>query len=260
MKDMLNKIILGDCLDVMKNIEDKSVDMILCDLPYGTTACKWDTIIPFDKLWEQYHRIIKSNGAIVLTASQPFTSKLAMSNIDNFKYCWFWIKNRVTGFANAKKQPLRNVEEILIFYKTAPKYNPQGLLKIDKLCKNRKSSGGETLRGNIEESSSKGRLRTAGAEYIQEFTGFPRQAITDIAEEKKVHPTQKPIALMEYLIKTYTKENEIVLDNCIGSGTTAIAAIRTGRKFIGIEKDPEYHRLACERVEKEQQNLFNTLQ
>ena len=172
-----------------------------------------------------------------------------MSNIDNFRYCWFWIKNRVTGFANAKKQPLRNVEEVLVFYKTAPKYNPQGILKINKLCKNGKTVGGETLRGSIEESSFKGSLRTEGEEYIQEYTGYPKQTINNVAEEKKVHPTQKPVALFEYLIKTYTNENETVLDNCMGSGTTAIACMNTKRNFIGFELDKTYFDLANKRIE-----------
>jgi site-specific DNA-methyltransferase (adenine-specific) len=168
-----NKIYNMDCLEGMKLIDDKSIDMILCDLPYGTTSCSWDTIIPFKPLWTQYERIIKDNGAIVLTASQPFTSALAMSNIKMFKYQWYWIKNRITGFANAKKQPLRNIEDVLVFYKKLPTYNPQGLQRINKVCKNGKSVGGESLRKDIEESAGKGKLRTEGSEYVQEFTGYP---------------------------------------------------------------------------------------
>ena len=202
----MSTIIQGDCLIEMQNISDKSIDMILCDLPYGTTACKWDTIIPFEPLWAQYKRIIKDNGAIVLTASQPFTSALVMSNVKMFKYCWYWNKNRVTGFANAKKQPLRNVEDILVFYKNLPAYYPQGIAKINKVCKNGKSVGGESLRANIEESANKGSLRTEGKTYIQEFTGYPRQTLSNIPEETKLHPTQKPVALLEYLIRTYTNE------------------------------------------------------
>jgi site-specific DNA-methyltransferase (adenine-specific) len=232
----------------MKLINDKSIDMILCDLPYGTTACKWDTIIPFEPLWNQYERIIKDNGAIVLTASQPFTSALVMSNIKLFKYEWYWVKNRITGFANAKRQPLRNIEDILVFYKNPPIYNPQGLIKINKTCKNGKSVGGESLRTDIEKSANKGSLRTEGKEYVQEFTGYPKQTLINIPEEKKVHPTQKPITLFEYLIKTYTNENDLVLDNCIGSGTTAIACINTKRNFIGIELDTTYCGLANQRI------------
>ena len=245
-----NKIYNMDCLEGMKLIDDKSIDMILCDLPYGTTSCSWDTIIPFKPLWTQYERIIKDNGAIVLTASQPFTSALAMSNIKMFKYQWYWIKNRITGFANAKKQPLRNIEDVLVFYKKLPTYNPQGLQRINKVCKNGKSVGGESLRKDIEESAGKGKLRTEGSEYVQEFTGYPKQTLTDIPEEKKIHPTQKPVALFEYLVKTYTNEGELILDNCMGSGTTAIACINTNRNYIGFELDKTYYDIANERIKK----------
>jgi site-specific DNA-methyltransferase (adenine-specific) len=246
----LNRIYQMDCLEGMKLIPDKSIDMILCDLPYGTTSCKWDTIIPFEPLWKQYERIIKDNGVITLTASQPFTSALAMSNIKIFRYQWYWIKNRITGFANAKKQPLRNIEDILVFYKKLPTYNPQGLQRINKKCKNGKSVGGETLRADIKESAGKGKLRTEGSEYIQEFTGYPKQTLTDIPEEKKIHPTQKPVALFEYLIKTYTNEGNIILDNCIGSGTTAVACTLNNRKWIGFETDSKYIELANKRLEQ----------
>jgi site-specific DNA-methyltransferase (adenine-specific) len=241
MKDFINKVIQGDCLEVMKDIPDKSIDMILCDLPYGTTACKWDTIIPFEPLWEQYKRIIKDNGSIVLTASQPFTSALVMSNIKMFKYEWVWVKNRITGFANAKKQPLRNYEDVLVFSKAKTNYYPQGLTRINKINKNGKSVGGETLRNSIADSANKGSLRTAGKEYIQEFTGYPKQTLFNVIEDKtKLHPTQKPVALFEYLIKTYTNEGDLVLDNCAGSGTTGVACKNTGRNYILIEKEPEY--------------------
>ena len=246
----LNEIIHGDCLEVMRQFPDKSIDMILCDLPYGATACKWDTVIPFEPLWEQYERIIKDNGAIVLTASQPFTSALVMSNPKMFRYQWYWIKNRPTGFANAKKQPLRNVEDIVVFYKKIPTYNPQGLIEINRTKRNSKSVGGETLRSNIKDSSGKGSLRTSGRSYVQKYTNYLRQALYINSESKTVHPTQKPVALFEYLIKTYTNEGEIVLDNCIGSGTTAIACINTGRNFIGIEIEEKYVKIARERVEK----------
>ena len=246
----LNKIYNEECIEGMKRIPDKSVDMILCDLPYGTTACKWDTIIPLEELWEQYERVIKDNGAIVLTATQPFTSTLVMSNIKKFKYQWYWKKNKVTGFANAKKQPLRNVEDIVVFYKKLPNYTPQGIVRVDKKKRNGKSVGGETLRKSIEESSGNGMLRTEGHEYVQHFTNYPRQFLEIKCESKTIHPTQKPVALFEYLIKTYTSEGETVLDNCMGSGTTAIAAINTNRNYIGFELDEEYYNLANERISK----------
>jgi len=245
----LNSVNQGDCLELMKFIPDKSIDAIISDPPYGTTACKWDTIIPFEPLWEQYKRIIKDNGAIVLTASQPFTSALVMSNIKMFKYEWIWIKNRITGFANAKKQPLRNYEDILVFSKERTNYFPQDLVRIDKKCKNGKSVGGESLRTNIDDSKNKGSLRTEGKEYIQEFTGYPKQTLTNIKEDtNKLHPTQKPVALFEYFIKTYTNEGDLVLDNCMGSGTTGVACKNINRNFIGIELDPEYFKIAEKRI------------
>ncbi len=223
-------------------------------MPYGTTACKWDTIIPFEPLWEQYERVIKENGAIVLTASQPFTSALVMSNPKMFRYQWYWIKNKVTGFANAKKQPLRNVEDVVVFYKKTPTYNPQGLIEINKTKRNGKSVGGETLRGNIEDSSGRGSLRTSGYSYVQKYTNYPRQALYINSESKTVHPTQKPVALFEYLIKTYTNEGDTVLDNCMGSGTTAIACINTNRNYMGFEWSPiephdEYYKIAVKRID-----------
>ena len=247
---MVDYIQQGDCLELMKNIPDKSIDMILCDLPYGTTACKWDSIIPFDKLWEQYERIIKDNGAIILTASQPFTSALTMSNPKMFRYQWYWNKNKVTGFANAKKQPLRNVEDVVVFYKKSPTYNPQGLIEINKTKRNSKSAGGETLRRNIEDSSGKGSLRTSGHSYVQKYTNYPRQALYINSESKTVHPTQNPVALLEYLIKTYKNEGELVLDNCMGSGSTCVAAINTNRHYIGFELEPHYFEIAQKRIEE----------
>ncbi len=257
----LNRIYNEDCLEGMKRIPDKSIDMILCDLPYGITACEWDTVIPFEPLWEQYERVIKDNGAIVLTASQPFTSALVMSNPKMFRYQWYWIKNRPTGFTNAKKQPLRNVEDIVVFYKKIPTYNPQGLIEINRTERNSKSVGGETLRSNIKDSSGKGSLRTSGRSYVQKYTNYPRQVLYINSESKIVHPTQKPVALFEYLIKTYTNEGEIVLDNCIGSGTTAIACINTNRNYIGFEIDPDYYEAAQERIRihMQQQTIFDLL-
>jgi len=234
----------GDCLELMKSIPDGSIDMILCDLPYGTTACKWDTIIPFEPLWEQYKRAIKPNGAIVLNASQPFTSALVMSNSKMFKYSWTWKKPKGTGHLNAKKQPMRNVEDILVFYTEQCAYNPQmgaGTPYKDKAGKDHNSKSSMT--------DSYGSYTN----YREVNTGFryPTQILEfGVVERGTVHPTQKPVALCEYLIKTYTNEGETVLDNCMGSGTTGVAAKNLGRTFIGIEKDETYFKTASDRVAK----------
>jgi site-specific DNA-methyltransferase (adenine-specific) len=243
----INKIHQGDCLELMKDIPDKSTDMILCDLPYGTTACKWDTIIPFEPLWEQYKRIIKDNGAIVLTASQPFTSALVMSNIKMFKYEWIWRKTKANGFMNVKKMPLKDIENICVFYRKNPTYNPQGLINFNKTIKNSKS---KTINDDYISGQNGGAIKKS--HYIQKFTNYPRQVLDFGIEPKPLHPTQKPVALFEYLIKTYTNEGDLVLDNCIGSGTTAIACINTHRKFIGIELIPEYCKIAIKRIEEKQ--------
>lgn len=255
MERFLNKIICGDCLEVMKDLPDKSIDMILCDLPYGTTACKWDVIIPFELLWEQYERIIKNNGAIVLTATQPFTSKLICSNLKLFKYNWTWDKGRVGGFTSVKLKPLKLFEDICIFSfgKTANcnennmKYYPQDLIKVNKIST---SSNDKSKTGYSRPSQTE--------KYLQEYTNYPKQLIKFPLDKNRIHPTQKPVALFEYLIKTYTNEGEMVLDNCIGSGTTAIAAHNTGRFFIGIEKEPKYCEIARQRLEQAQmqQSLF----
>ena len=245
----------GDCLELMKDIPDKSVDMILCDLPYGTTSAKWDSVLPLGNLWEQYERVIKDNGAIVLTATQPFTTTIIAHKQELFRYVWYWKKNRVTGFANAKKQPLRHVEDVVVFYKKRPTYNPQGLVEINKTVKNGKSVGGETLRRDIEESSGKGSLRTAGSEYVQQYTNYPRQLLEIKSAVKTIHPTQKPVPLFEYLIKTYTNEGETVLDNCMGSGTTAIACMNTNRNYIGFELDKGYFDIANDRIDKHKRDM-----
>ena len=234
----LNKIYNMDCLIGMREIPDKSIDMILCDLPYGTTQNKWDTIIPFEPLWEQYKRVIKNNGAIVLTASQPFTSALVMSNVKWFKYCWVWDKSQVTGFLNAKKQPLRQHEDICVFYQSQCTYNPsmtKGKMQL-------KSTGGKS------DNYGKYAYKPHYSEwyYPKTIISIPQQ------REKGGHPTQKPVSLFEYLIKTYTNEGETVLDNCMGSGTTAIACINTGRNFIGIELDPAYFDIAQKRIAEAQ--------
>ncbi len=236
----INTIYQGDCLEVMKDIPDKSVDMILCDLPYGTTACKWDTIIPFEPLWEQYERVIKDNGAIVLTSDEPFTSQLINSNLNRFRYKWIWQKSYSTGFMNANKMPLKNVEDVLVFYKKLPTYNPQGLIKVNK----------KQVRRKDKETTIYNDMGLKEGEYTQRFTNYPKQVIKTTKKEKTFHPTQKPVALFEYLIKTYTNEGDLVLDNCIGSGTTAVACVNTKRNFIGIELLEEYCKIANERLSK----------
>lgn len=230
----------GDCLDVMEMLPDHSVDMILCDLPYGTTACKWDTVIPFEPLWANYKRLIKDRGAIVLTAAQPFTSQLVMSNPDWFKYEWIWEKNRPSGFAQAKNKPLQAHETVLVFsdgvtvhasqsVRRMP-YFPQDVVKLDKPVRYEKKSWSES-------SFAK---RPSHRPYEQTETNYPRSVLKIPCAEQTLHPTQKPVELFEYLIKTYTNEGDTVLDNCAGSGTTGVAAERCGRKSIMIERDPGY--------------------
>lgn len=230
----------------MATLPDASVDMVMCDLPYGTTACAWDSVIPFESLWVQYCRVTKPNAAIVLTAAQPFTTALIASNMRGFKYCWYWNKSKVTGFANAKRQPLRCVEDVAVFYRNAPTYNPQDLKPFGKTVNKGKSAGGGTVQG-ADIGNGKGALRS-GADYVQEFTNYPRQVLEIASEGSTVHPTQKPVALMEYLIKTYTDEGMVVLDNTMGSGTTGVACVNTGRDFIGMERDPAHFAMACARV------------
>jgi site-specific DNA-methyltransferase (adenine-specific) len=242
----VNQIICGDCLEIMPLLPDKSIDMILCDLPYGTTACKWDTIIPFEPLWAQYERVIKDNGAIVLTASQPFTSNLVMSNPNIFKYEWIWDKRNISNPFLAKYQPLKQHESILVFGKGTVNYYPI-MTPRDKVRKYKdKYGGGEAF-------NKKG---TGEKEYTLKFK-YPKSILeyTNAIQKGKIHPTQKPVALFEYLIKTYTQPGEIVLDNCIGSGTTAIAALNTGRFFIGIEKEEKYVEIARKRIAEHTQQL-----
>ena len=234
----LNKIYNEDCLEGMKRIPDGSVDMILCDLPYGTTACKWDTVIPFEPLWAEYERIIKDNGAIVLFGSEPFSSKLRISNLKHYKYDWIWNK---TTFANqmcAKFQPLKIQENISVFSKKKHIYHPQGLIEINKITKQG---------SRITDNNGGGRRKT---EYFQQYTNYPRNILEFKLDKEKLHSTQKPVALFEYLIKTYTNEGETVLDNCMGSGTTAIACINTNRNYIGFELDKHYCEIANERIRK----------
>lgn len=233
------KLYKGDCLEVMKGIPEGSIDLILCDLPYGTTACRWDSIIPLDEMWKQYNRIIKEDGAIVLFCAQPFTTKLINSNIKNFRYCWYWVKNSPTGYPFAKFQPMRAVEDVAVFYKKAPKYNPQGLVKLEKPLIGKKKLGDQ---GEIFDPDG-----LVGKEYKTEFTNYPRNVL-NFKVQRGLHPTQKPVPLLEYLVKTYTDEGQTVLDNCMGSGSTGVACINTNRKFIGIEKDGNYFNIAKNRI------------
>ena len=231
----------GDCLDIMPLIPDNSIDMILADLPYGTTACKWDTIIPFEPLWKQYKRIIKDNGAIVLTASQPFTSALVMSNPDWFKYEWIWEKSHPTGFASSKYNPLKYHESVLIFCEGKTVYNPQ-------MTKGKPNhSMGKIVNGGQIKSESQ--VNITAIQSQQSENKFPK-SVQKFSNPrfKGMHPTQKPVALFEYLIKTYTNENDLVLDNTMGVGTTCLGAKELNRKFIGIEKEVKYYDLAVARV------------
>lgn len=241
----LGRFMLGDCMERMSEIEDASVDMILCDLPYGTTACKWDTVIPFDALWEQYWRIAKPAAAVALTASQPFTSALVMSQADRFRHAWVWNKSKAANFPQAKRHPLKVHEDVLIFGGQA--YRPQ-------------MTKGEARKKGGYTTSNKDIAVSAGAPETFNDLYYPKSILDfSIAGNKETgHPTQKPVALFEYLIRTYTDEGMTVLDNCAGSGTTAIAAERTGRNWICIERDPEYYAKACERVrtEIESRGLF----
>jgi site-specific DNA-methyltransferase (adenine-specific) len=229
----------GDCLEIMKQIPAASVDMLFCDLPYGVTARNpWDAVIPFVDLWCAYTRIVKESGAMIFTATQPFASALVMSRPDLFKYEWIWEKTKTTGFLNAKKQPLRNHEQVLVFYRKQPVYNPQGVQECNIQCDRGSEEGVGT------------NYNTANPVYTQTQTGYPRSVQKFASEGKTIHPTQKPLPLLEYLVRTYTNEGETVLDNCMGSGTTGVACIKTNRKFIGIEKDATYFRAAKERMQE----------
>lgn len=239
---MINKVHLGDCLELMKEIPDGSIDMILCDLPYGTTQCKWDTVIPFDKLWVQYERIIKDNGAIVLTSQTPFDKVLGASNLKLLKYEWIWEKTQATGHLNSKKMPMKAHENILIFYKNTPTYNAQkttGHTKKVSTAKHKRNSTTAQIYGkcdNFTDYSSTER--------------YPRsiQIFASDKQKNSLHPTQKPVALFEYLIKTYTNEGDVVLDNCAGSGTTGEACINTNRKYILMEKEQKYFDIIIDRL------------
>lgn len=243
----VNDVYLGDCLEVMKDIDDKSIDMILCDLPYGTTACKWDVIIPFDELWLHYNRIITDCGAILLFGTEPFASQLRISNIEMYKYDWCWVKNDATDAMNAKNKPMRKVEKIMVFShadianrsKCKMIYYPQGLVP----CKKKRVGNDYGKTGGSFKT-----YRPSHAPYIQTLTGYPCDLLYFDKDKEKLHPTQKPVNLLKYLIKTYTSENALILDNCAGSGTTGIACKNTNRNFILIEKEQQYYEICKERI------------
>ena len=251
---MTIKLFNDDCLQVMQDIESGSIDAIITDPPYGTTACKWDSVIPFEPMWTELKRIIKPNGAIVLFGSQPFTSALIMSSLLMFKYCWVWEKGKVGGFTSAKLKPLKLFEDVIVFShgKTANcnknnmAYFPQGLIEVNKISN---SSNDKTSTGYARPSTT--------GKYHQKHSNYPKQLIKFSLDRERLHPTQKPIALLEYLIKTYTNENETVLDFTMGSGTTGHAAVNLNRNFIGIELDKEYFDIASKRIEAAQNELIN---
>ena len=231
----------GNCLELMKRIPDKSIDLILCDLPYGTTQCKWDVQLPFDELWKEYNRIIKNNSPIVLFATEPFASKLRLSNVKYYKYDWVWDKVKGTGHLNAKKQPMRNHELICVFYDGQCIYNPQ------------KTSGHvrkQAYRSKTLQSEVYGKVNQDT--YYDSTERYPRsiQVFSTDTQKCCLHPTQKPVALLEYLIKTYTNLGATVLDNCMGSGSTGVACLNTGRNFIGMELDENYFNVANKRIEE----------
>lgn len=236
-----NTIHLGDCLDLMPSIPSKSVDMILCDLPYGTTACEWDSIIDMTRLWQEYERVIKDNGAIVLTANSHFVFTLHASNPKIYRYNWIWIKSKAANFLQAQKAPLRKHEFVLVFYKKMPSYNPQKYIAEAYNKGKRKASQTDAF-----SAFNPTIVKSDGERFPTDIIYFPTAESEGI--EYLLHPTQKPIALFEYLIRTYTNEGELVLDNCSGSGTTAIACMNTNRQFICIERDETYHRKSIERL------------
>lgn len=251
----------GDCLEVMDKLiaDGVVVDAIITDPPYGTTACKWDSIIPFDDMWLRLNKLIKPNGAIVLFGSEPFSSALRISNIKNYKYDWIWVKNRPIGHTQAKNKPMNKYENIMIYSDgvTVHKgqsikrmdYYPQGLVRVDRVVKNSNS--------DLEKGSDSGFSKRPShkKEYHQEFTNYPHNVL-EFNLDRGLHPTQKPVALMEYLIKTYTNENELVLDFTMGSGTTGVACKNLNRNFIGIELDEKYFTIASERINKPKDTLF----
>lgn len=245
----------GDCLEIMGEIPDGSIDMILCDLPYGTTACYWDAAIPFEPLWEQYERVITDVGAIVLFGTEPFSSTLRTSNMGLYKYDWVWVKSRSFGFPHAKNRPMKAHEIISVFSKGKIKhvgqggrmqYFPQGLMNYGKVVRGLRDPARDLEGHRLSRPSHK-------KKYFAEYTNYPVSVLNFPVEPTPKHPTQKPIELCEYLIKTYTSQGELVLDNCMGSGTTGVACLKTGRKFIGIELEEKYFNMAKERIEAQAQ-------
>lgn len=246
----------GDCITLMREIPDKTIDMILCDPPYGATDCGWDCAIPFDPLWTQYTRILKQNGVIVLFAAQPFTTKLIASNFRWYRYNWYWLKPYATGFCFAKYQPMRRVEDICVFYRKMPTYHPQGVVRLEHPKEKSGLKGGNIYRN------------TLAKRYIQELTNYPKNTLEFDGDtrdnRKRLHPTQKPVALLAYLIRTYTNEGDVVLDNCMGSGSTGVACVRTGREFIGYELDQTYFEIAKQRIfgeieQREKERICQTI-
>ncbi len=228
----------SDCLVGMSRIETGTVDLVLCDLPYGTTKCSWDRVLPFGPLWEQYRRVLKPRGALVLFAAQPFATDLINSARKLFRYDLVWEKGTAVGYANANRMPMRSHELVLVFYQRLPKYHPQGLVPLEKPVV-RRASGKKA-------GSVYGAMRNAS---VQRFTHYPRSVLHFAGRGKRLHPTQKPVELLEYLVRTYTDPGDLVLDNCMGSGSTAVAAMRAGRRFVGFETDATYFAVACRRIE-----------
>lgn len=247
-------LFLGDCLEIMPQLEDKSIDMVMCDLPYEKTACSWDSLIDLDLLWKQYNRVCKDNAAMVFTAVQPFTSLLVQSNIKNFRYELIWEKPQGTNPMSASIMPLRSHENILVFYRKIPTYNPQ-------MEKGSPYKGFQSQNSKIGEVY--GSLKSVHRNN-SEGTRYPKTVLKFQQEKTGLHPTQKPVALMEYLIKTFSNENDVILDNTMGSGSTGVAALRTGRKFVGIEKEETYFNTAKERLDYEeirsQMTVMNLIQ
>ena len=246
-----NNIYKGDCLELMKDIETGSIDMILCDLPYGTTACKWDTVIPFGKLWEQYNRVIKDNGAIVLFGSEPFASTLRTSNLKMYRYDWVWDKRYPANYPLAKKQPLKRHENICVFSKKTHNYYPQ-MKKRDKPIRKGANKGARVFNEGLSKQEYIGKVYTHS--YPTTIQTYPTRK-----EGKAIHPTQKPVALLEYLIKTYSNEGELVLDNCAGSGSTGVACQNLKRKYILMEKEGKYYDIAKERLSENDKRLKEQL-
>lgn len=235
------QLIRGDCIEEMQNLGEDSVDMVFADLPYGATGCSWDTVIPYELLWPQYERIAKKNAALVFTGTQPFASMLVASNVKNFLYDWTWNKKIGTNFQKVKVRPLRVTEQVMVFSYGKPLYQPQGLVKLDKpKVLSNKGKAGKLAHMTSEKVRS---------HYTQEYTNYPR-TLLEFNPERGLHPTQKPVSLVEYFIRTYTQENDVVMDNTMGSGTTAIACINSNRRFVGIEMDEDYFSVVVQRCEE----------